>query len=129
NLGVVERAVEQARRRGVPIDTVSLPGRAAPQLQLMAASLPEQVYSGELFPIDLAIESPEGADVAIRLEADGVAIGSSRGHLNPGTNYLRTQARLRTSGAVLVSGVIDGGEAGELAFARAVRMAQPRALV
>ncbi len=129
NLGVVERAVEQARQRGVPIDTVSLSGRTAPQLQLLAAETPAQVYSGELFPIDLAIESPAAADVDIRLEADGVSIGSSRGHLNPGTNYLRAQARLRTNGAVLVSGVIDGGQAGELAFARAVRMAQPRALV
>lgn len=129
NLGVVERAVEQARQRGVPIDTISLPGRAAPQLQLLAADAPAQVYSGELFPIDLAIESPAEADVDIRLEADGVAIGSSRGHLNPGSNYLRTQARLRSNGSVLVSGVIDGGPAGELAFARAVRIAQPRALV
>lgn len=129
NLGVVERAVEQARQRGVPIDTVSLPGRAAPKLQLLAADAPAQVYSGELFPIDLAIESPTDAEVDIRLEADGVSIGSSRGHLSPGTNYLRAQARLRTNGVVLVGGVIDGGEAGELAFARAVRMAQPRALV
>lgn len=129
NLGVVERAVEQARQRGVPIDTISLPGRSAPQLQLLAADAPAQVYSGELFPIDFAIESPSEANVDIRLEADGVSIGSSQGHLRPGTNYLRAQARLRSNGAVLISGVIDGGPAGELAFARALRMAQPRALV
>jgi Ca-activated chloride channel family protein len=129
NLGVVERAVERARQRGVPIDTIALPGRSAPQLQLLAADAPAQVYSGELFPIDFAIESPSDADVDIRLEADGVSIGSSQGHLRPGTNYLRAQARLRSNGAVVISGVIDGGQAGELAFARALRMAQPRALV
>ena len=43
NLGVVERAVEQARQRGAPIDTISLPGRAAPRLRLLAAEAPAQV--------------------------------------------------------------------------------------
>lgn len=129
NLGVVERAIEQARQRGVPIDTVALAGRSAPQLHLIAADAPAQAYYGELFPISLAIESPEDIAVEIRLEAEGVAIGSSQAQLTAGTNYLRAQARLRSTGATLVRGVIDGGSAGEVTFATAIRLARPRALL
>ncbi len=129
NLGVVERAISQARQRGVPIDTVALAGRATPQLNLIAADAPAQAYYGELFPISLAIETPEAVSVEVRLEAEGVSIGSSRAELIAGTNYLRVQARLRTTGATLIRGFVDGGDAGELTFAIAIRFVRPRALL
>lgn len=129
NLGVVERAIEQARLRGVPIDTIALAGRTAPQLQLLAANAPTQAYYGELFPISLAVESLTDLSVEIRLEAEGVAIGSSHAQLTTGTNYLRAQARLRSTGTTLIRGVIDGGDGGELTFATAIRLTRPRALL
>jgi hypothetical protein len=55
NLGSVARAIWQEQHMGVPVDTVALGGRPKPALVLESVSLPAQVFSGEKFPVDVAV--------------------------------------------------------------------------
>src|SRR4051795_11357412 len=84
NLGSVSRAIWQAQQLGVPIDTIPLAGRPKPGLRLESVTIPGQVFSGERFPIDVAVESPRSAQANIELTAEGKAIGGSQVQLAPG---------------------------------------------
>ena len=71
NLGSVARAIWQAQQLGVPIDTVALAGRPRPGLRLESVTIPGQVFSGERFPIDVAVEAPGSAHATVELTAEG----------------------------------------------------------
>ncbi len=129
NDGSVERAVYQARERGVPVDVIALPGRAAPALRLAGVSMPAQAFVGERFPIELAIESPAATPVSIRLSAEGAELGVSQATLRPGRNLVTVRARLESPGAALIQGEALAAGLGELPFSGVVSLATPRALV
>ncbi|MCB1020798.1 MAG: VWA domain-containing protein [Acidobacteria bacterium] len=129
NEGSVERAVYQARERGVPVDVVSLPGRAAPELRMAAVSMPAQAFVGERFPVELSIESPVATPVSIRLSADGTPLGVSQANLRPGRNLVTVRARLERPGAALIQGQALAAGLGDLPFSGVVSLATPRALV
>src|ERR1017187_5960301 len=100
NLGSVARAIWQARQLGVPIDTVALAGRPRPGLRLEGVTIPDQVFSGERFPIDVPVEAPGAAHARVELTAEGKTIGSSEVELAAGLNHLRLQASINAVGAV-----------------------------
>ena len=77
NLGSVARAIWQAQQLGIPIDTVALAGRPKPGLRLESVTIPGQVFSGERFPIDVAVEAPRAAHARVEMTAEGKTIGSS----------------------------------------------------
>ncbi len=129
NSGSVERAVFQARRRGVSVDVNPLDGRPQPELRLSGLSLPAQAYVGEQFPIELALESPRALTVTIRLSAEGRALGSSTAQIAPGGNLVRLRARLETPGSALIQGEIIAAERDPLPFAGVVSLRAPRALL
>ena len=129
NLGSVSRAIWQARQLGVPIDTVALPGRPTPGLRLDGIALPGQVFSGERFPLDIAVEARGEAHATVELAAEGKTIGTSAVDLAAGLNRLRLQARINAVGAVSLSGRIAAGELGEARFEDSVTLRGPRALV
>src|ERR1019366_3254138 len=88
NLGSVARAIWQARQLGLPIDTVALAGRPKPGLRLDSVTAPGQVFSGERFPIDVAVEAPGAAHARVELTAEGKTIGAREGELGDGGSGL-----------------------------------------
>jgi hypothetical protein len=65
----------------------------------------------------------------VQLPAEGNLIGGSKVYLKPGENVVHLRARLTTTGATLISGEIDAGQAGALRFERSISLAQPRAVL
>ena len=129
NLGSVARAIWQARQLGLPIDTVALAGRPKPGLRLESVTIPGQVFSGERFPIDVAVEAPGAAHARVELTAEGKTIGSSDVEVAAGVNHLRLQASINTVGAVALAGRIAAGDLGEARFEDTVTLRSPRVLL
>jgi Ca-activated chloride channel family protein len=128
NLGSVARAIWQAQQLGIPIDTVPLAGRAKPGLRLDSVTIPGQVFSGERFPIDVAVEAPRSASARVELTAEGKSIGGSELQLQPGLNHLRLQATVNTVGAIAMAGKVSAGDLGEARFEDSVTLRSPRVL-
>ncbi len=133
NLGSVPRAIWQAQQLGVPIDTIPLAGRPKPGLRLDSIAIPRQVFSGERFPIDVTLESPDLAGAprraTVEIAAEGKSIGSSQLDLVPGPNRLRLNASVNAVGAVALAGKISAGDLGETRFEDAVTLRRPRLLL
>ena len=129
NEGAVERAVYQAWRRKVPVDTVALQGRTEPQLRVAGLRLPRQAFTGEQFPIEFDVESPEAAEARLELRAEGRPIGSDTIRLSQGRNSVTARARIDSPGATLVEGILSGAGPGDLHFAGSVTIRTPRALL
>lgn len=127
--GAVERAVYQAWRQRVPIDTVGLAGRPEPQLSLAATRMPPQAFAGERFPLELEVESPVAMPARLELSADGQAIGGEDLRLAAGRSAVTARARIDAPGTALIEGVLSAGANEELRFAGAVSIRQPRALL
>lgn len=129
NLGSVARAIWQAQQLGIPIDTVPLAGRARPGLLLESVTIPGQVFSGERFPIDVAVEAPRAADAKVDLTAEGKTIGGSQVQLQQGLNRLRLQASVNAVGAIAMAGRIAAAGLGEARFEDSVTLRSPRVLL
>jgi Ca-activated chloride channel homolog len=129
NLGSVARAIWQARQLGVPIDTVALAGRPKPGLRLEGVTIPGQVFSGERFPIDVAVEAPGAAHARMELTAEGKTIGASEVDLAAGVNHLRLQASVNAVGAIALAGKIAARDLGEARFEDSLMLRSPRVLL
>ena len=66
------------------------------------------MFSGERFPIDVAVEAPGAAHARVELTAEGKTIGASEVDLLAGLNRLRLQASINAVGAVALAGRIAG---------------------
>src|SRR5215831_9922769 len=129
NLGSVARAIWQAQQLGIPIDTIPLTGRPKPGLRLESVTLPGQVFSGERFPIDVAVEAPRSAQAKVELTAEGKSIGGSELQLASGINHLRLQASVNAVGAIAMAGKIAADGLGEARFEDSVTLKSPRVLL
>ena len=132
NKGSIARAAWQARQSGIPIDTYALPGRPRASLRLESISLPVNAFTGESFPIDLAISASASTPVEVELAAEGRSLGKSRVTLAPGVNPIRMQASLETAGtldlSIAVRAVDSGKSAGEIHLDQAVTLRRPKIL-
>jgi uncharacterized membrane protein len=104
--GNVARAAWQARQLGVPIDTFALAGHPRGALKLESVRMPEAVFAGEPFDIDLAVSATSSADASLALQAEGNPLGTTAVKLAPGSNELHLRAHLDTPGALPVSIVL-----------------------
>lgn len=129
NEGAVERAVYQAWRRGVPVDTVALDGRSEPKFDIGAVRIPHEAFVGERFPIEFEVDSPAAVAAELDLRAEGRLIGGRSLSLPSGRSSVTVRARLDTPGATLIEGVLDAGDGGEARFSGALAIRQPRALL
>jgi Mg-chelatase subunit ChlD len=129
NSGSVERAIYQARRQGVPIDTIPLQGRTRPELALISLAVPAQAFSGERFPIEALVDSPRAATADVTLTAEGKPIGRSRVDLGEGQTLVRVWAQLDAVGATLISGAVSAEGLGELHFQGTMTLRRPKALL
>ncbi len=124
NLGSVSRAAWQAQQLGVPIDTFPLAGRARPSLRVESVSVPEKVFSGERFPVEITVVAAAPGNANLDLEADGRKLGSQVVALQAGENHFVLRAAVNTTGAVALS-----GHAGTAPFEYALTVRRPRVLL
>jgi len=129
NLGSVTRAIWQAQQRGVPIDVIPLAGRPRPSLVLESVSMPAQVFSGERFPVEIAITSPRVAQATVEMTAEGKPLGASRVDLTPGTNQFRAHASVNAAGAIELAGRVSAPGLGDVHFESALTLRRPRVLL
>ncbi len=131
NEGSAARAAWLARDLDIPIDTYPLAGRPRPRLNLDAVSLPGNAFSGERFPVDLTVTSPEPTTAEIDIRADGRPLGTTKVGLKAGANALRLHVSVESSGALTLSGAVRApslGDAGEATFEHAVTLRRPKVL-
>jgi len=128
NTGSVARAIWQAQELGIPVDTVALEGRPKPELRLESVSVPTQAFTGERFPIDVAVRSPRAAEAVVDVTADGRSLGANPVRLEPGLNSLRVHASVNSSGAVEIAGSLSASGLGQVRFAQAIALRRPRVL-
>lgn len=128
NKGNATRAAWQARQLGIPIDVIPLSGRPKPNLRLESVSLPSRAFTGDKFPIDITIESPNRASAEVVLSAENKQIGTNNVQLEPGMNRVRVHVALNVPGAIDLSGIIRAADLGEVRFAQSVALRRPRAL-
>ncbi len=129
NAGSVERAIYQARRQGVPIDTIPLAGRTRPELALLSVSVPAQPFAGERFSIEALIDSPRAATADVTLTAEGKTIGRSQVELGEGQTLVRVWAQLDAVGATLITGSVSAEGLGDLQFQGTMTLRRPKALL
>jgi len=129
NLGSVTRAIWQAQQLGVPVDTMALQGRPRPGLQLESVGIPAQVFSGERFPVEIAITSPRVAQATVEMTAEGKPLGASRVDLTPGTNQFRAHASVNAAGAIELAGRVSAPGLGDVHFESALTLRRPRVLL
>ncbi len=128
NTGSVTRAAWQAQRLGIPIDTVPLEGRQQPALRLESVTLPTVGFTGEQFPIDLSLSSPEAVSATVDITAEGKSLGSHPVALEKGDNQIRVHASVTAAGALNLAGIIRAGNLGQIRFDRAVILRRPKVL-
>jgi uncharacterized membrane protein len=126
--GSAARAAWQAQQLGIPIDTFALEGRPRPALRLESIALPSLAFTGERFPLELAIQAPARTAAVVETSAEGKTLGSSRMVLEPGLNQVRVYASLSAAGAIDLSGTIRAEGLGEVRFAQVLPLRRPRVL-
>ena len=128
NLGAVERALYQARRRGVPVDTMALEGRRDAALRVTSLAAPTRAFAGEWFTMEASVNSPRSGEALVELTAEGRSIGRSTVDLEAGENHIQLRGRVQTDGAVLVRAKLTAGELGAVTFEQPITFVRPRAL-
>ena len=128
NKGSIARAAWQAQQLGIPIDTFALAGQPKPALHLDSISLPSVAFTGEQFPIDLAVSTPTPGPAEIELGAEGKQLVKTQVQLQSGQNPARLHTSLNTPGALDLSLAIRSGASGEVRFEQAVTLRRPKVL-
>ena len=128
NQGSTARAIAQIERLHIPVDTIPLSGRSEQSIELASIATPHDAYAGEQIPIDLSIDAPRPVRATIEIFAEGKPLGSQSVQLNGGLNAVRVHARVDSSGATAISGVIRTEQLGEAHFDRAVELQRAKVL-
>ena len=128
NQGSSARAITQAQRLHIPIDTFALEGRSSAGLRLLSVSMPHEAYAAEQVPIDLTVRSPVAATASVTIEADGRVLGSDRASLNKGVNQVHVHTRINANGATPITGRLTLDSGGTVDFEQAINLKRPHAL-
>ncbi|MBV8070164.1 MAG: VWA domain-containing protein [Acidobacteriaceae bacterium] len=128
NEGSTARALAELRQLDVPVDTIALAGTSATGLRLETISMPPNAYAGEQIPIDLTIDSPVAQRATVQIYADAKDLGASPVELSAGSNSVRVQAHVRSTGVVPLSGHIRGADGAELQFNQAIELRRAKVL-
>lgn len=128
NEGTSARAIAQAQRLHIPVDTFALNGRSSSDLRLLSVSIPHQAYAAEQVPIDLTVQSPVAGIASIAVNADGRVLGQDRASMHAGLNQVHIHARVSASGATPITGRITLAGAGSVEFEQAINLKRPQVL-
>ena len=128
NQGSTARAIAQIARLHIPIDTIPLTGQAERSIELTSVAMPREAYSGEQIPIDLRLNVPREVHVEVQVFAEGKPLGIETVDLHRGSNAVRVHARVDSSGATAISGLVRASGMGEAHFDRAVELQRAKVL-
>jgi Ca-activated chloride channel homolog len=128
NEGTSARAIAQAQRLHIPIDTFELEGRSSSGLRLLNVSMPAEAYAAEQVPIDLTLQSPVPGTAAITIQADGRELGQDRANLIKGVNQVHVHTRINANGATPISGRVTLATGASVEFERAISLKRPQIL-
>jgi Ca-activated chloride channel homolog len=118
----------RARESGVAVFTVPSGGTAPLSVQVESIASPQDVFSGERFPLTLRINSGAAMKARVWMTSDGQEIASTTSDLAAGANEVGLEARLSTSGVRLLEVHISDGSAEQVLGSRAITVRRPHVL-
>ena len=123
-------AALRARGLGVSVFTVPSGGTAKLPLELVTASFPQQVLSGERSTLSLLLNLDSSSALPARIWAtvNGKEVGAASVILQPGVNNTNLDARVTGNGVSQVDVHVSANEMEQELFSQAVSVRQPRIL-
>ncbi|HLJ51331.1 MAG TPA: VWA domain-containing protein [Bryobacteraceae bacterium] len=129
NAGSVTRGAWQARNLGVPIDTIAVRGKPQPGLRVESITLPTLAFTGEHFPVNMVVTSPQTTKGTIEISAEGKTLGSTPISLEKGPNEVHLNASIATPGALNLGLTIHAPSIKEdVNVSEAITLRRPRVL-
>jgi uncharacterized membrane protein/uncharacterized protein YegL len=128
NEGSTLRAISELQRLHVPVDTIPLAGRQNTGFHLESISSPREAYAGEQISLDLSIDSPARTRASVSLSVEGKDLGTNTVELDSGVNVVRVHARINSTGAAAISGVISASRIGDIPFEKAIQLRRAKVL-
>ena len=118
----------RARESGVAVFTAPSGGTAPLSVQVESVASPQDVFSGERFPLTMRISSGAAMKARIWMTSEGQEVASTNADLAAGANEVSLDARLAMSGVRLLEVHISSGAAEQVLVSRAITVRRPHVL-
>jgi Mg-chelatase subunit ChlD len=118
----------RARESGVAIFTAPAGGTAPLPVQVESVASPQDVFSGERFPLTLHLESGSALKARVWMTSEGQEIASTTADLVAGSNAVDLEARVSHSGVNLLEVHISSEGADQVLVSRAITVRRPHVL-
>jgi Ca-activated chloride channel family protein len=118
----------RARESGVAIFTAPAGGTAPLPVQVESVSSPQDVFSGERFPMTLHLSSGSAMKARVWMASEGQEIASTTADLVAGSNAVDLEARVSHSGVNLLEVHISSEGADQVLLSRAITVRRPHIL-
>ncbi|HEX3376262.1 MAG TPA: VWA domain-containing protein [Candidatus Acidoferrales bacterium] len=118
----------RARESGVAVFTVPAGGTAPLSVQLENVASPQDVFSGERFPLTVRLTSGNAMKARIWMTSEGQEIATTNADLVAGSNVVDLEARIARSGVNLLEVHISSGSAEQVLVSRAITVRKPHVL-
>ena len=124
--GDLARAILELQQMHVPVDTMQLTMEPVQHVVLQFVDLPDRVYAGEPFTVDVAITSPREAIAHVNMDVGSGKWTDQSIHLQRGLNLIHTQQRTLSKGVILFSGKVSAGDSGQVSFERLLQVSRAK---
>ncbi|HXC30939.1 MAG TPA: VWA domain-containing protein [Verrucomicrobiae bacterium] len=118
----------RAREGGVAVFTVPSGGTAPLSVQVESVASPQDVFSGERFPMSLRLDSGAAMKARIWMTSEGQELASTTADLMAGSNTVDLEARISRSGVNLLEVHISSGGVEQVLASRAITVRRPHVL-
>src|SRR4029077_5249917 len=118
----------RARDSGVAVFTVPAGGTAPLPIQVESVGSPQDVFSGERFPLTVRLSSGSAMKARIWMTSEGQEIASTAADLQAGSNVVNLEARIPRSGVSLLEVHISSEGADQVLVSRAITVRKPHVL-
>jgi Ca-activated chloride channel family protein len=118
----------RAREGGVAVFTVPSGGTAPLSVQVESVASPQDVFSGERFPMSLRLDSGAAMKARIWMTSEGQELASTTADLTAGSNAVDLEARIARSGVNLLEVHISSGGVEQVLASRAITVRRPHVL-
>jgi Mg-chelatase subunit ChlD len=118
----------RARDSGVAVFTVPAGGTAPLPIQVESVGSPQDVFSGERFPLTLQLNSGSAMKARVWMTSEGQEIASTAADLQAGSNVVNLEARISRSGVSLLEVHISSEGSDQVLVSRAITVRRPHVL-
>jgi Mg-chelatase subunit ChlD len=118
----------RARESGVAVFTAPAGGTAPLSVQLENVASPQDVFSGERFPLTVRLTSGAAMKARVWMTSEGQEIATTSADLVAGSNVVDLEARIARSGVNLLEVHISSGGAEQILVSRAITVRKPHVL-